>query len=144
MRSVALGVIVAASIVGCSGPTEPEPRLFRTALPLGNEPLPMVLSDHTGLVTGIGPAVDPQGDDIQPVVLADPSDPRAFVITWEGSVCDKDAALSFKSNEGGYRLQLTVSPGARGCQLLVAVPRGVRIVTSTAVPVSSIEATGSG
>ena len=61
-----------------------------------------------------------------------------------GGVCDEDAALSFKSNEGGYRLQLTVSPGARGCQLLVAVPRGVRIVTSTAIPVSSIEPTGSG
>jgi hypothetical protein len=41
-------------------------------------------------------------------------------------------------------LQLSVSPGARGCQLLATVPRGVRIVTSTAIPVSSIEATGSG
>ncbi len=112
MRSIALGVLVAASIVGCSGP--------------------------------IGPAADPQGDDIQPVILADPSDPMAFVITWVGSPCDEDAALSFKSNEGGYRLQLTVSPGARGCQLLAAVPRGVRIVTSTAIPVSSIEPTGSG
>jgi hypothetical protein len=144
MRSIALGVIVAASIVGCSGPTEPEPRLFRTALPLGNQPLPMVLSDQTGLVTGIGPSADPQGDDVQPVILADPRDPMAFVITWVGSLCDTDAALSFKSNEGGYRLQLTVSPGAGGCQMLVAVPRAVRIATSTAIPVGSIEATGSG
>jgi hypothetical protein len=144
MRSIALGVLVAASIVGCSGPQGQEPRLFRTALPLGNQPLPMVLSDQTGLVSGIGPAADPQGDDIQPVIVADPSDPMAFVITWVGSVCDEDAALSFKPNEGGYRLQLTVSPGAGGCQMLVAVPRGVRIVTSTAIPVSSIEATGSG
>ena len=143
-RNIALGVLVAASIVGCSGPQGPEPRLFRTALPLGNQPLPMVLGDETGLVTGIAPAANPPGDNIQPVVLADPSDPMAFVITWLGSPCDTDAALSFKSNEGGYRLQLTVSPGARGCQLLVAVPRGVRIVTSTAIPVSSIEATGSG
>jgi hypothetical protein len=144
MRSIALGVLVAASIVGCAGPTEPEPRLFHTALPLGYQPLPVVLSDLTGLVTGIGPAADPQGVDDQPLILADPSDPTAFVITWVGSVCDEDAALSFKPNEGGYRLQLTVSPGARGCQLLVAVPRGVRIVTSTAIPVGSIEATGSG
>ena len=145
MRSIALGVLVAASIVGCSEPQGPEPRLFRTALlQADDQPVPVVLGDETGLVTGIGPAVDPQGDDIQPVVLADPSDPRAFVITWQGSVCDEEAALSFKSNEGGYRLQLTVSPGARGCQMLVAVPRGVRIVTSTAIPVSSIEPTGSG
>jgi hypothetical protein len=96
------------------------------------------------LVTGIGPAADPQGDDIQPVILADPSDPTAFVITWVGSVCDTNAALSFKPNDGGYGLQLTVSPGARACQMMVAVPRGVRIVTSTAINVSSIEATGSG
>jgi hypothetical protein len=144
MRSIALGVLVAASIVGCSGPAGPEPRLFRTALPLGNQPLPLVLSDQTGLVTGIGPAADPQGHDDLPVILADSSDPMAFVITWVGSPCDEDAALSFKSKEGGYRLQLTVSPGAHGCQLMVAVPRGVRIVTSTAIPVGSIEATGSG
>jgi hypothetical protein len=144
MRSIALGVLVAASIVGCSGPTEPEPRLFRTVLPLGDQPLPLVLSDQTGLVTGIGPAADPQGVDELPVILADSSDPMAFVIIWVGSPCDEDAALSFKSNEGGYRLQLSVSPGARGCQLLATVPRGVRIVTSTAIPVSSIEATGSG
>jgi hypothetical protein len=104
----------------------------------------MVLSDQTGLVTGIGPVADPQGDDIQPVILADPSDPRAFVIAWVGSVCDTDAALSFKPSEGGYRLQLTVSPGARACQMMVAVPRGVRIVTLTAIPISSIEPTGSG
>ena len=144
MRSIALAVLVATSLVGCLGAQGPEPRLFRTALPLGNQPLPMVLSDQTGLVTGIGPVADPQGEDIQPVILADPSDPTAFVITWIGSVCDTDAALSFKPNEGGYRLQLSVSPGARACQLLVAVPRGVRIVTSTAIPISSIEPTGSG
>ena len=104
----------------------------------------MVLSDQTGLVTGIGPVADPQGNDIQPVILADPSDPMAFVITWVGSVCDEDAALSFKPHEGGYRLQLSVSPGARACQLMVAIPRGVRIVTSTAIPVSSILPMGSG
>ena len=144
MGSIALGVLVAASIVGCAGSTEPETRLFRTALPLGNQPLPVVLSDQTALVTGIEPVADPQGADVQPVILADPSDPMAFVITWIGSGCDEDAALSFKANEGGYRLQLTVSPGALGCQLLTTVPRGVRIVTSTAIPVSSIEATGSG
>jgi hypothetical protein len=143
MRSIALGVLVAASILGCSEPG-PEPRLFRTALPLGDRPLPMVLSDQTGLVTGIGLAADPQGNDIQPVILADPSDPKAFVITWIGSVCDTDATLSFKPHEEGYRLQLSVSPGARACQLMVAVPRGVRIVTSTAIPISSIVPTGSG
>ena len=144
MRSIWLSVLVAASIIGCSGPPGPAPRLFRTALPLGDQPLPLALTDQTGLVTGIGPAADPQGDDELPVILADPSDPMAFVITWLGSGCDTDAALSFKSNEGGYRLQLSVSPGARGCQLLTTVPRGVRIVTSTAIPVSSIEPTGSG
>jgi hypothetical protein len=142
VRSIALGVLLAASIAGCSGSTEPEPRLFRTTLP--QHTLPVVLGDETGLVTGIGPAADPQGDDIQPVILADPSDPMAFVIAWLGSPCDKDAALSFKSKEGGFRLHLTVSDGAGGCPLLVAVPRGVRIVTSTAIPVSSVEATGSG
>jgi hypothetical protein len=143
-RSIALRALVAASIVGCSGLQGPEPRLFRTALPLGNQPLPLVLSDQTGLVTGIGPAADPQGLDNQPVILADPSDPMAFVIAWVGSPCDEDAALSFMSKEGGYRLQLSASPGALGCQLLATVPRGVRIVTSTAIPLSSIEPTGSG
>jgi hypothetical protein len=144
MRSIAMGVLVAASIVGCSGPTRPEPRLFRTALPQEvDQPLPVVLGDETGLVTGIGPAADPQGDGVQPVVLADPSDPKAFVITWLGGPCERDAALSFKSKEGGYLLQLAVSQNTGGC-LLIGNPRGVRIVTSAAIHVSSIEVTGRG
>ena len=144
MRSIALGVLVAASIVCCSGSTEPEPRLFRTTLPQPvDQPLPVVLGDETGLVTGIGPVADPQGDQVQPVALADPGDPRAFVITWLGSPCDKEVALSFKSHEGGYLLQLAVPQSTGGCPM-VGYPRGVRIVSSTAIPVSSIEVTGSG
>lgn len=142
-RSIALGVLAAASIIGCSGPQGPEPRVFHTALPQAvDQPLPVVLRDETGLVTGIGPAADPQ-DDVQPVVLADPSDPKAFVISWLGGPCDKDAALSFKSKEGGYVLSLAVSKSTGGCPLH-GIPRGVRIVTSTEIPLSSIEVTGRG
>ena len=141
----ALGILLAASVVRCAGSTGPEPRVFRTALTQADDqPLPVVLSDETGLVAAIDPATDPQGISNQPVILADPHDPTAFVIAWIGSPCDTDAALLFMSHEAGYRLQLTGSPGALGCQLLAGVPRGVRIVTSIAVPVSSIEPTGSG
>jgi hypothetical protein len=141
--SIALGVLVAALVVGCSGPTDPEPQFFNTALPQElDQPLPVVLGDQTGLVTAIGPATDPQGNTGLPVVLADPSDPMAFVITWLGGPCEKNAALSFTRKEGGYLLHLTASQNTE-CPL-IGYPRGVRIVTSTAIPVGSIEVIGRG
>jgi hypothetical protein len=140
MRSIVLNVLVCL-VVGCSGADEAS--LFHTALPQEvDPPLPVVLRDTTGLVSTIGPAADPHGDKIVPEVLPDPTDPKAFVITWLGGPCEGDAALSFESQGGGYLLNLAASQ--RGDCPAIGYPRGVRIVTTVAIPISLIEVTGRG
>ncbi len=140
MTAIALSVLVGL-IVGCS--VRDEARVFRTALPQEvDPPLPVVLRDETGLVSRIGPAAEPSGDQAEPVLVLDPTDPKAVVITWLGGPCEGDATLSFSSRGGGYLLQLAASQ--RGSCPLVGYPRGVRIVTTVAIPISSIEVTGRG
>ena len=139
-RSLALSVLVCL-FVGCSGADEAS--VFRTALPQEvDPPLPVVLRDGTGLVSTIGPATDPSGAQPTAEVLPDPSDPKAFVITWLGGPCERDAALSFTSQGGRYLLVLAASQ--KGDCLLIGNPRGVRIATTVAIPISSIDVTGRG
>jgi hypothetical protein len=140
MRSIALGVLVCLA-VGCS--ERDQGAVFRTALPQEvDEPLPVVLHDTTGLVRMIGPAVDSRGDDVVPELVPDPTDPKAFVITWLGGPCESEATLSFTSAGEGYVLVLGASH--EGSCPLIGYPRGVRISTTVAIPIRSIEVTGRG
>ena len=129
-------------LIGCSEAAEAT--FFHTALPQEvDPPLPVALRDTTGLVSMIGPAVHPSGDQIRAKLLPDPADPKAFVITWLGGPCERDAGLSFMSNGGG-RYLLVLAASQKGDCPLIGYPRGVRIVTTVAIPISSIEVTGNG
>ena len=105
----------------------------------------MVLSDETGQVTGIASApIDPGGAYQELAARADPADPNAFIISWLGGHCDNDATLTFKRHEAGYVLNVAVHgtfafPG--GCTA-EGIPRDVRIVTSSPIPLDSIVAAG--
>lgn len=138
-RSFALSVLMCL-FVGCS--RADEARFFRTALPQeAAPPLPVALRDMTGLVSTIGPA-NRSGVQFATEALADPTDPKAFVITCLGGPCERNAALFFTSQGGRYFPQLVASQ--RGDCPTIAYPRGVRIATTVAIPISSIEVTGSG
>lgn len=151
MRMKASTILIAACVLGalaiaaCSGPSPS--RQFKAVLQFSEEArtLPVVLSDETGLVTGIesGP-LDPSFDYSAPAARADPTDPNAFIVSWLGGACDNDAELRFTANEGGYVLGVAVHgtfgfPG--GCPAL-GIPRDVRIVTSSPIPLDSIVASG--
>lgn len=136
MRKLALGVLCMLSLVGCST----QFRSFSMTLPNVVEPnLPVVFRDATGLVTDVGPATVPDANR-QPVLLADPANPTAFVITWMGGGCEQEVAFEFRVEEVGYRLTLASHKGV-SCPSL-GLPRAIRVVTSTPIPIGSIEVLG--
>jgi len=151
MRTNGAAILIAVIILGgavvaaCAAP-DPS-RQFRTVLQFSAEaaPLPVVLNDETSLVTRIesGP-VDPQFDTLAPAARTDPADPNAFIVSWLGGACDNDAVLWFTRGQGVYSLSVQVNgkfafPG--GCTA-VGIPRDVRIVTSSPMPIDSIVAAG--
>ena len=137
--AVAATVAVVVAACGVSGPQ------FSVTLQSSGEvpPLPIVLTDETGLVTRIEAA--PLRDDLgslDPAVRADPSSPTAFILGWFGGACDNDVALTFKRHENGYVLNVsTHGKLVTGCTAQ-AIARNVRIVTSSPIPVASIVAAG--
>ncbi len=142
---IAASLLSAAAVAACTGPASG--RQFTAVLQVSDEvpPLPVVLNDETGLVTGIASApMDPGAAYAEPAVRADPTDPNAFIISWLGGACDNDAALTFKRMEGVYVLNVAVNgkfgfPG--GCTAN-GILRDVRIVTSSPIPLDSIVAAG--
>lgn len=140
---IGVALLSAAAVAACSGPSSGQQ--FSAVLQDSAEapPLPVVLSDETGLVTGIESApMDPRGDYGEPTVRADPTDPNAFIISWLGGACDNDASLTFKRAEGVNVLNVAVhGKFGFGCTA-AGVYRDLRIVTSTPIPVDSIVAAG--
>ena len=142
---IAVSLLSAAAIAACSGPSSS--RQFSAVLQLSEEahPLPVVLSDETGLVTGMASVpMDPHADYTELAAQADPTDPNAFIVRWLGGACDNDASLRFYRAEGVYVLNVALHgkvgfPG--GCTAL-GIPRDIRIVTSSPIPVDSIVAAG--
>lgn len=131
--------LLAMAIAACA--PEPAGDVFRTTLLHdGAEPVPVVFRDQTGLVTSIEPARNPNGSEFQPVAVTDPTDASAVVLTWVGGLCDESVTLSLTSTEAGrYLVVLTVRSRGGGCPA-IGVPRGVRILTTTPIPISSIDA----
>jgi hypothetical protein len=136
-----LGLLVAFLVATCGSPVGHE---LRTNLPTGDySPLQVVLSDATGLVTGIEPAeADPQAD-AKAVIEVDPADPAAFIVTWLGGLCESEAVLTFRSSESSYFLHVEVHRGGGGCPAM-AVSRSLRVRTSNPIPAESIVVTGGG
>jgi hypothetical protein len=144
VRRVVVALLMSVAVASCLGHSSS--RQFSTELHRADEttPFPVVLSDETGLVTGIESAPLALGDDVAPIARADPADPNAFFVSWLGGACDNDAALTFKPLAGGYTVNVTVHgkfgfPG--GCTA-VGIPRDVRILTSSPIPIDSIVAAG--
>jgi hypothetical protein len=147
MRTSATFLIVAAllgaAVAACAGPS----RQFSAVMRGSDEapPLPVVLSDETGFVTGFESApIDPSADYRELAAQADPTNPNAFIVSWLGGACDNDAALTFKRGQGIYVLNVAVhnSIGLFGGCVALGVPREVRIVTSNPIPIDSIVAAG--
>ena len=140
-RAVALILLVALLGVAC----QPEGRTFQTTLQTEyTNPLPVTLTDETGLVTGIAQAeVDPATlSDVLPVVHAPVNDANASVLTWEGSACDQDTTVWFHVLHGGYVLNVAVHEKlGTGCPA-AAVPRAIRMTTSRPIPIDSIVVAG--
>ena len=142
---IAVSLLASAAVAACAGPSSS--RQFSAVLQVSDEvpALPVVLSDETGLVTGIGPApMDPGAGHAQLAARADPPDPNAFIVSWLGGACDNDASLTFKRAEGGYLLNVAVHAkgGLLGSCTLQGILRDVRIVTSSPIPVDSIVTAG--
>lgn len=145
VRGVA-GLLLALAVTACAGPSEtpgPTPRIFLTDLPHQDQPsIPVILSDYTGLVMAIDPQSTPSSDEHTPALLTDPTDPNAFVVTWLGGLCDREIDLEVRTEPGGIGLHLGVQ-GTGNCPA-AGVSRGVRIVTSSPIQLSSIRLTGRG
>lgn len=143
-RSV-MTLFAAIVLAGCSSAPS---RQFQADMRFaeGADPLPVVLTDETGLVTGIeGGPFDLHVDDGAPAIQADPGDPNAFFVTW-GSGPIRDAALSFKPFQDGYlvRLELHTNGGIFGGGSTMEMRLGaVRIVTSRPIPLGTIQVGGS-
>ena len=143
MKAIAIGLSLAVVVAACLPPAG---TLFRTTLstPDGAYPLPVALGDQTGLIVEIEPAEPDSAARIEPLVQPDPTDPNAFVVTWLGGACDNDATIAFQRSGSGYALHLEVHDKiGLGCSDL-GILRGLRITTSTPVPLNSITASGGG
>ena len=125
-RSATFLIVVAllgAAAAACAGPS----RQFSAVMQGSAEtpPLPVVLSDETGFVTGFeSPPIDPSADYGDLVARTDPTDPSAFIVSWLGGACDEDASLAFKRGQDVYVLNVAVHNGIGlfgGC-LALGVP----------------------
>ena len=130
-------------VAACAAPIG---RVFQTSLPTPDQdPLPITLTDETGLVTGLGAAnYDPQAT--LAMVADDPTTPNALIVSWLGGGCDKDAAIIFRRSPSGsgYDLQVASTPKlGLGC-VAVGIGRGLRITTSEPVSVDTIHVSGGG
>lgn len=142
MRALLTGAILTAVLATC-GP--PPGVLFNTTLsnPDGEFPLPVALGDTSGLVVGIGPAQFDPADFRDAGVLADPTGPNAFILTWLGGMCDSDAGLVFSLSDSGYDIRLEVRGKLGGACPAAGILRGLRIETSQPIPVATITISGS-
>jgi hypothetical protein len=145
MRRLVVALLIGLAVAACAGPSAS--RQFTTVLKFSDEavPLPAVFKDETGLVTAIGSGpMDPTVNYSDPVVRADSTDPNAFIVSWLGGACDNDALLWFTRGQGVYALSVEVhgKVGFPGGCTASGVPRDVRIVTSSPVPIASIVASG--
>jgi hypothetical protein len=141
MTAATLLIVVALlSVAACSSS-----RQFSAVLQVSAEapPLPVVLSDETGLVTRIESApMNPGVDYARPAARADLTDANAVIISWLGGACDNDASLTLKRVEEAYLLNVAVhGKFGLGCTA-AGIARDVQIVTSSPIPVDAIVVAG--
>ncbi len=136
--AIALSLFATVFVAAC----QPEGRTFQTTLRTEfNHPLPVTLTDETGLVTGITQAAVDPAMGSEAALRADPGDPNTSILTWTGGACGQDAAVRFGVQNGGYLLNVSVHGSSANCPAS-AVPRAIRIATSRAIPIASVTVAG--
>lgn len=136
--AVAPGILAVVLLAACQSAGRTFQVTLQTTL---NDPLPVSLTDQTGVVTGISQATD-FTFSFEPVVRADPSEPRALVLIWAGGACDVAATVTVVKQEGSYVIGLASHEKTGGGCPSVGVPRGIRIATVDPLPIDSIIVTG--
>jgi hypothetical protein len=141
MRSLVIGAILTAVLAACGGP--PGTQFHATlSAPDGAYPLPVTLGDTTGLVVGVRASQFSPADFRDAGVLADPAEPRAFIVTWLGGACDSDAVLAFRTTTSGYDIELGIHEKlGLGCTAQ-GILRGLRVETSAPISLSTITISG--
>jgi hypothetical protein len=136
-RSLVATTLVVGVLVAC----QPAGRTFQVTLQdASGDPLPVSLADRTGIVTGISQEAG-FTVSIEPVVRADPGEPRALVLVWLGGACDASVTVNVVKQEGSYVIGLASHERTGGCTL-AGTPRAIRITTSEPLPIDSIIVTG--
>lgn len=132
--------LLAAVLVAACQPTG---RTFQVTLrTASNDPLPVALTDQTGLVTGITQVAVDSTIGFEPVLRADQTEPNAAILTWTGGACDAETTLTFHKLDGRYVLNLTAHEKAgAGCPMS-GVPRAIWIATSAPIPMDSVTVAG--
>ena len=142
MKRAAVALMLLAAVLGVA--CQPQGRTFQTTLPTeGRDPLPVTLTDETGLVTGVAPAeVDLVWNDNVPAIHALRNEPNAAVLSWLGGACDQDATVLFHVVHGDSLLNVAIHEKfGLGCSG-AAVARAIRISTSNPILVDSIVVAG--
>jgi hypothetical protein len=137
--TVAIAVLVAL-VAGC----QPSGRPFQVTLVTDfADPLPVTLTDETGLVTAIEQVeADAASVGDLAALQADPTDPNASVLTWVGGACDQDTTVWFHVLSGGYVMNVAIHERlGMGCTA-VGIPRGIRITTTRPIPADSVTVAG--
>lgn len=139
---IALGFLLAASVVAC-GP--PAGRLFHTTLttPDGSYPLPVTLGDQTDLVVSIEPGPTEPFPDVEPSVRSDPADPKAMIVTWLGGACEDESVVVIHPNSNGYDMAVSPRGGLFASCPAVGILRAIRIRTSGPIAIDLITMVGS-
>ena len=103
-------VLLAALLTAC----ELFPRRFDVTLPENRtvEPgaavaLPVVVLDHTGLVTGL--EAGPAGRGRSLALRQHPTLSTTVIAEWPGGGCERSAVLELRRTQAGYRLTLGVA-----------------------------------
>lgn len=136
---VVRNILAVVLLVAC----QPAGQRFQvTLLAASRDPLPVSLTDQTGVVTGISQADSDFTVSIEPVVQADPGEVRALMLVWLGGACDASVTVNVVQLEGRYVIGLASHERRGGGCTMEAVPRAIRITTSEPLPVQSIIVTG--
>ncbi len=121
-----LTVLLAALIVGCSGPGDP--KMFTTG--------DISVVDASGLVTAIDPAQPPPVEQLSEPMATKGDSLTQVIVAWAGSSCIQGWTIRLAGNA----LVLTIEPGTAisGCEGVIAA-NAVRLDLNRVVEAADID-----
>lgn len=121
------------------GPTDPvEEGVWRTRLAMadGTYPLPVVLRDAAGLVSGF--SAGPNAGALSEEGVDNPNGQQnVLAYSWVGGACDSVTNLSFERTNGGFRLRVATERAGDMC-IMIGLGRQVLIGLSAPVDARSV------